>query len=177
MTDTPKTDTTTIPTVAPFWVYTQQGWHQAAEDFWAPYPGGALDDWLASMGYRKCLSEHEADAIQMTIWRAEIPPIAPYHFLVDLAWDGGFSDFGDTIGVTDLPALLEFLRVYGAVGAWPQLRYDFDQVWQLLSRAFEAWHGHSPDTFCHQCDDMATAQQRDRKRLQALKRQGGGPSV
>ena len=74
MTDTTTTDTTTTPTVAPTWVYTQQGWHQAPQDFWATFPGGSMDDWLATMGYRKCLSEHEADTIQLTIWRAEIRP-------------------------------------------------------------------------------------------------------
>jgi hypothetical protein len=72
----------------------------------------------------------------------------------------------------DQPSLFLFLRDYAPMLHAQSATNFLFKLETSLARAFEAWHGHSLDTFCSKCDRVedGLAQERRRRREQEARR-------
>lgn len=65
------------------------------------------------------------------------------------------TDAIEYIYIYDLPSLMQFLRDYAPMCSLSQMAdIQEEQVSKILSRAFQAWHGHDFDNVCPRCDPL-----------------------
>ena len=68
------------------------------------------------------------------------------------------------IYIKDWPNLMYFLKEYSLILKNDGLDYRIENIEKAVEKAFQAWHGHSIDTICHECDPLGWEIKMERKR-------------
>jgi hypothetical protein len=72
-------------------------------------------------------------------------------FFVDVCWDGCTCR---QIFLPDFPSLLMFLRDFGPVFQLSALRFDIEEMKEMMVRTFRKEHGHDSRSVCKDCDPL-----------------------
>ena len=152
-----------------------------APEIWTPAPeqsfdwadGEDVDAFMRRAGYGAAETEApNADIIEfLGVWslHTAIAPEAPYPYAL-LVHTVGTCIF---VLLPTAPDLLAYMRHYGGVGQLRWTQAKLDELAEGMGRFFQAWHGHSASSFCHQCDpdEYARYQQRKAEQLERKRHQ------
>lgn len=150
----------------------RDGWRELDTEPLAWPSGSDMDDILRQAGYRRSIETDLEDALEFLpgaptvyTWQGDEAPPTGYHYhcWVSLP-DSAFL----CVWLPDGPTLLDFLRTYSPMAWTLETATRLKDLHTTIAKLFQAWHGHSPDGVCLDCDpDTYRQLQQERQRYAA----------
>jgi hypothetical protein len=156
------------------WIFTAPERWQSLDEVQSPVPWGDTEDLDVVMeraGYCRGEDSGYPDIDYFGAWRihAATDPASSYQYLLLLELpDASFT----RVWCPALPDLMAYMARYGAIGQ-DRMRQVYQEFLETtLKRLFQAWHGHSADTYCHDCDPEAMREYRERRKRRDAQKAG-----
>jgi hypothetical protein len=132
---------------------------------WQPFPDPLPEDveitpWLQDQGYASTsyqLMRFVPGGYELWTHTTETQP---HRYVVLLELPDASSA---VVFLVSVPTLMDYLRLYARPALAAALMVQGNDVTQVLEKAFQAWHGHSPLDICDDCDPDGMKAERSRQ--------------